>query len=83
MEIAVDQHRYAPERAQALELVVAVEGCDRVDLVGETLEVHARQHLAHIGADEAADDPDHPRPLALFGHGGNGTGHAAFVALQM
>ena len=55
-EIAVDQDRDAAERAQAAELVIAEEGRDRVDLVGEALEVQHAEHLADVGADEAADD---------------------------
>ena len=57
-EIAVDQHRDPAKRAQPLEFVIAVERRDRVDLVVEALQVHGGEHLAHIGADEAADDPD-------------------------
>jgi hypothetical protein len=41
MEVAVDEDGNAPERAQPFELVIAVEGRDRIDLVGEALEVHA------------------------------------------
>src|SRR5437763_7925904 len=58
--MAVDQHRDAPQRTQALELVAAEEWRDRVNLVGELLEVDACQHLADIGADETADDRKRP-----------------------
>src|SRR6185369_3230037 len=56
VDVAVDQDGDAAERAQAAEFVIAEEGRDRVDLVPQALEVHARQHLADIGADEASDD---------------------------
>jgi hypothetical protein len=85
-EIAVDQHRDSPERAQPLELVVAKEWRDWVDLVRQSLQVKAGEDLADVRADEASDDRER------LGHDGgmprrrgmcNGAGHAAFVALHM
>jgi hypothetical protein len=70
-EVAVDQHRDSPERAQPLELVIAVEGRDRVDFIVEALQFEAGEHLAHIRADEAADDLHvakmRPRPACVKG----------------
>src|SRR6476661_1603543 len=65
-EVAIDEDGDPPQGAQALELVVAVEGRDRIDLVGEAFEVKAREDLAHVGADETADDADHARQLTPF-----------------
>jgi len=45
----VDEDRNAPERAQLGEAVVAHEGDDRIDLVGDALRVQADEHLAHVG----------------------------------
>jgi hypothetical protein len=85
-EIAVDQHRDSPERAQPLELVVAKEGRDRVDLVLQPLQVETGEDLADVRADEASDDRERlghevgmPRRARMC----NGPRHAAFVALQL
>jgi hypothetical protein len=55
-EIAVDQHRDSTERTQPLELVVAEEGRDRVDLVRQSLQVEAGEDLADVRTDEASDN---------------------------
>lgn len=67
-EIALHQHRDAAQRREAGEGIIAVEGGDRVDRVDEALQRHAGEHLAHLGADEAADDEDvlGPRPARSF-----------------
>src|SRR4030095_13702880 len=57
-EVAIDQHRDAPERAQLGEPVVAEERHDVVDLVGHALHLQAGQDLADIGRQVAADDQD-------------------------
>ena len=58
VKVAVDKHGNAAERAQPLEFVIAVERRDRVDLIGQALKVHRGEDLAHVRADEAADDAD-------------------------
>ena len=52
-QIAMDQHRDAPERREPVELVAAEEGRDRIDLVSEPLQRQAGGDLADIGADVA------------------------------
>ena len=58
-EFGVGQHRDAAERAQTPKFVVAEERRDGVDLIVDALEIKARQYLADIGADKAADDRNH------------------------
>jgi len=52
----VDEHGDPPERAQAREAAVAQERDDRVDLVGDPLQVEADEDLPHVGRHVAADD---------------------------
>src|SRR5437763_16268266 len=58
-KFAIDQHRDPAQRTEPSKLIIAIEGRNRVDLIVEPLEVHAGEHLAHVRADEAADDRDH------------------------
>src|SRR5436309_7909161 len=57
----VDQHPHAPHRAQLAEAIIAEEWNDRIDLVGNSLEVEEHQHLAHVWRDIVADDLDRLR----------------------
>ena len=54
--LIVDQDGNPPQRAEAAELIIALERNDRVDAIGCPLEVAHRHHLAHIGRHWAADD---------------------------
>ena len=54
--LAIGVHRNPPQRRERAERFVAEERNDRVDLIGDALQVEHREHLAHVRRDVAADD---------------------------
>jgi phosphomevalonate kinase len=65
-DLVVEEDGDAADRAELGELVVGEEGDDRVDLVGDVLDVEDDQDLADVGRDVRAEDPH--RRLHARGH---------------
>src|SRR5205085_9534811 len=52
----VDENRNAAQRAELAEPVVAEEGHDGVEAIGNSLHLANREHLAHVRRDRVADN---------------------------